>query len=172
MEGTGSISRDGSPSLEAQLDAPPAPISPSQRTGSRSPSLEPEKLLTTEESDHSSLEEALHALSLDERITDRMFRALATIFHASQLQDARITFDPLQGEDVWTLLQQADVAESQGLRDVASLVSIKNVLDQMLWYHSQLLLPALTIMADASRDGKLMSTAVLAARLDKVAKMY
>ena len=166
MEETTSISRDGFPSSEAQYDVPLAPKLPSPKTGSPSPSLELESKPPTDEFDQLSLEEALDALSLDDRKSDRMFRALATIFRASQLQESRITFDALQGEDVYTLLQQADVAENRGIQDAAPLISVKNVLDQLLWFHSQLLLPALTIVADASRDGKSLWSNILAAKED------
>ena len=107
-----------------------------------------------ESSTAASLDAALSSLTLCEPDADRMFRALATIFEASQLHDARIAFNNLPaGDDVWTLLQRAVSHEGQGLRDVPSLIAVKNVMDQMLSLQSQFLLPALRVVADKSREG-------------------
>lgn len=101
-----------------------------------------------------SLNEALGRLKLVESTSDRMFRALATIFETSQLHDGRIDLNVSPAESIWTLLQRADDDEDRGERSIPPLIAVKNVLDQLLWLHSQFLLPSLRIVADRSRDGE------------------
>ena len=101
-----------------------------------------------------SLDAALSSLTLSEPSADRMFRALATIFEASQHHDARIALDASVGEDIWTQLRHADSQEGRGIQDLQSLIAVKNVMDQMLLFQSQFLLPAAKLVADKSRDGK------------------
>ena len=100
-----------------------------------------------------SLNEAFSLLTVAEPSSDRMFRALATIFETSQLHDGRIDLNVSPAESIWTLLQRADAEEEQGAQPVPPLIAVKNVLDQLLWLHSQFLLPSLRIIADRSRDG-------------------
>lgn len=55
--------------------------------------------------------------------------------------------------DVWATLRRADELEGLGVRDVASLATVKAVLIRLLASSSRLLLPALRVIADGSRDG-------------------
>lgn len=153
MEPSNHIFEDERPQSAAQDAVPLAPDSPPVGSVSDVPSTSSAALPDKESSTVASLDAALSSLTLSEPEADRMFRALATIFEASQLHDARIAFNVSPGEDVWTLLQRADSYESRGIRDVSSLIAVKNVMDQMLVLHSQFLLPVLRIVADRSREG-------------------
>ena len=144
---------DELPQSETEDAVPLAPVSPSIVSGSGKTSNSSAASPFEESSTAASLDAALSSLTLCDPEADRMFRALATIFEASQLHDARIAFNLQPGDDVWTLLQRADSYEEQGLKDIPSLAAVKNVMEQMLLLHSQFLLPALRIVADKSREG-------------------
>ena len=149
------IFEDELPLSETEDAVPFAPGSPSIISESGKNSHSPAASPNHESSTVASLDAALGSLTLCDPDADRMFRALATIFEASQLHDARIAFNLQTGEDVWTLLQRADSYEGQGLKDIPSLAAVTNVMEQMLLLHSQFLLPALKIVADKSREGLL-----------------
>lgn len=107
-----------------------------------------------------SLEEALASLSLGANGTTNVFRALASIFQASQMHEGNIGIWKLDdGREIWGVLRHANELETQGGRDVPSLTAVKEVLDRMFSASSKLLLPALRIIADASRDGEIMRPA-------------
>lgn len=153
MKSSNPISEDGLPSSEAENAVPSVPDTLHTESGSDSSSTTSPILPYQESSAVSSLDVALGTLTLSEPTADRMFRALGTIFEASQLHDPRIAVNVPPGEDAWAVLQRADSYENSGYMDIPSLVVVKDVMDQMLLYQSQFLLPALRLIADKSREG-------------------
>ena len=161
MDPTPSISTDGVPSDNR---------APQSNVLSTTPTNEPDPYLETASSaplsgtnqthaplssTDQSLENALASLSVEQTRPNEMFRALASIFQASQMHEGRLDLEQQENDtDIWTILQRAEESSNQGLQDVAALVAISGVLTQMLWYGSQLLLPAVKIMADTSREGE------------------
>jgi hypothetical protein len=112
-----------------------------------------------------TLAQTLRSLSLVDNAPGTMFRLLASAFHASQTHEGQIILEPIGDSDVWTVFRQADEAESRGERDVATLRYVRGILDQMSSTGSQLLLPALRAMADASRERKYSYSCSVAWRL-------
>ena len=143
------------PSTSRDPNARTSTISPPQEDlDSQSASISVTASHDSNEKADSSLEEALEALKLDETEQEGMFRALATVFQASELREASVNFsNPQDGADFWTTLQNADSAERVGARDAPSLLAVKAGLEHLQWFQPQLLLPALKILADGSRDG-------------------
>lgn len=165
MEGSPPISTDGSPSSErpSQIDSNNATASPPD-----DPTLEDyqsqrsDQQLNPSSSVSASLEDALSSLSIQHPPPGQMFRSLASIFQASQMHEGRIDLrQQIDGSDIWTILRRADESSSQGARDVPALVAVSGILSQMLWYGSQLLVPAIKVIADASRDGAYTSSTAL-----------
>ena len=154
MQSTKPISEDEHPPSEAEDEASLARDLPPTASEPGTYTLPPAVPTEQEQRTVASLDAALSSLTLSEPTADnRMFRALATIFEASQLHDARIALDNSSGDDVWTLLQRADARDAEGLSDIQSLAAIKDVMDQMLLLRSQFLIPTLKIIADKSREG-------------------
>ena len=82
-----------------------------------------------------------------------MFRTLANIFRTVQ-QERRVELSIAGQENVWITLQRADVASQRGIQDLEALRRLRNVLDQLLWNNSRLLVATAKALADGSRDGK------------------
>jgi hypothetical protein len=101
----------------------------------------------------STLEDELSLLSLE---NNTMFRALASIFQATHMHENHLNIDHLKdGSDTWAILRHGDELERQGIQDITSLAAVRETLDKMLVVASRLLLPALRIIADGSREGGL-----------------
>lgn len=101
----------------------------------------------------STLEDELSSLSLD---NNTMFRALASIFQATQIHESHLDIDHLKdGRDTWAILRHGDELERQGIQDLTSLAAVRETLEKMLGVASRLLLPAIRIIADGSREGGL-----------------
>jgi hypothetical protein len=116
--------------------------SPPPREGDTEPSV----------TDQASLEDSLESLSIEAHASKGMFRSLASIFQASQMHDGSVDRTEPYGSNIWAILRYADQLEAQGGRDISGLNAVRAVLDQMALTSSQLLLPAVKIIADASRD--------------------
>ena len=86
-----------------------------------------------------------------------MFRTLANIFRSVQ-QERLVELSNTGPENVWIALQRANVASQRGIQDLEALGRIRNVLDQLLWNNSRLLVPTAKALADGSRDGKFKSS--------------
>ena len=106
--------------------------------------------------DAEDLEELLSSLAIHEQSEERMFRTLTNIFRSVQ-QERLVELSNTGPENVWIALQRADVASQHGIQDLEALRRIRNVLDQLLWSNSRLLVSTAKALADGSRDGEFTS---------------
>ena len=83
-----------------------------------------------------------------------MFRSLAVIFRSAQEQEGSVNLTSSGAEFVWTSLQRAGTSSRQGLEEMSALRATRDILEQMLWNQSHLLVDAAKILADSSRDGR------------------
>lgn len=111
-----------------------------------------EALATSPNQETTTLEQTLASLHISSDIPGTIFRDLASIFQASQLHGPDIALTQPNGDDIYTILSCANTAVEDEKHDAAALIAVRAVLDQMFFARSQLLLPALKIIADASRD--------------------
>jgi hypothetical protein len=170
MDPLGHITQAGPPQVSKDVD---------HHTSNSSPTLSkqeiaPENSATvadSETSSQASLDAALGSLTISESNTDRMFRALQPILEASQAQDGRVDLLVSPAESIWSLLERADALEHEGVREIAPLMAIKSVLDQLLWLQSPFLAPALRIIADRSRDRKFNCLLLISLKLKHYSNM-
>ena len=123
------------------------PTRPSGQRTTSTPTSEPQ-------SDPSSIQSIFEALSVSDPKQEGMFRSLAVIFRSAQEQEGSVNLTSSGAEFVWTSLQRADISSRQGLQDVSALRASKDILEQMIWNQSHLLVEAAKILADSSRDGR------------------
>ncbi|MCJ1321845.1 hypothetical protein MMC15_007190 [Xylographa vitiligo] len=121
---------------------PPCPSSPGTTVTSKS---EPQP-------DSSSIQSAIESLSLSDPEQEGMFRSLAVIFRSAQEQEGSVNLTSSGAEFVWTSLQRAGTSSRQGLEEMSALRATRDILEQMLWNQSHLLVDAAKILADSSRD--------------------
>ncbi|KAL8695741.1 MAG: hypothetical protein Q9224_003194 [Gallowayella concinna] len=82
-------------------------------------------------------------------MAERIFASLGVVIkHAAEQHEL-----DLDVRAILVILRQADEASRRGIRDVEALVTVRNVLDQLLVSHSQDFVEAARMLADASRDG-------------------
>jgi len=125
--------------------------SPSTRPSSPATATSPALGL---QQDTPSIQIALESLRLSSSEQEGMFRSLATIFRNAQEQEGSVSLDSGGAEAVWTSLQRADASSRHGLQDTPALRVTRDILEQMLWNQSRLLVDAAKILADTSRDGR------------------
>ncbi|MCJ1281236.1 hypothetical protein MMC26_000554 [Xylographa opegraphella] len=134
-----------------------APLQTSSPHPSTSPPTHPSSLGTPiastpePEPDSQSLQSAFDSLSLAGPGEGGMFRSLAVIFRSAQEQEGSVNLTSGGADFVWAALQRADTSR-QRLQDTSALRAAKDVLEQMLWNQSHLLVEAAKILADSSRD--------------------
>ncbi|KAL8791103.1 MAG: hypothetical protein Q9213_000310 [Squamulea squamosa] len=117
--------------------------SPSQASGVTS---------TIDSFDAASLALAFSRLNFDKQplMAERMFLSLDVIIeHAAKEHELDVDIQNLRNA-----LKQADHDSRRGSRDLDVLVTIRNVLEQLLPPDSEHFVEAATILANASRDGK------------------
>jgi ribosomal protein L18E len=146
--------------------AMPSRVPPAQeqnRQDSNQPSINtiPEKTIPGESSSNEAvqeteLEKAIESLQLDHEEDNRMFRALAASIQRAKKDDDTINLDVVDGRSIWPVLQGADGLEQQGGRDVSALEAVKLVLEQMLAKHSDSCILVAKVLADASRERKIV----------------
>ncbi|MCJ1385993.1 hypothetical protein MMC17_009118 [Xylographa soralifera] len=107
---------------------------------------------TDSQLDVTSIQIALDSLSLSTPEQEGMFRSLAVIFRNAQEQEGSVNLGSGGAEFLWTSLQRADTSSRQGLQDASALRATRDILEQMLWNQSHLLVDAAKVLADASRD--------------------
>ncbi len=106
--------------------------------------------------DEDPLTVAFDQLNLHEepRMAERMFLSLGSIIqHAAEELELDINL-----QEVQDALRRADQISRNGSRDVEALATIQAVLSEMLVLDSNHLVEAATVLANASRDGKLFLT--------------
>ncbi|MCJ1392104.1 hypothetical protein MMC18_004971 [Xylographa bjoerkii] len=149
------ISDDGVPSSDMRSTVP-LQISSSQSSASSpaSPSSRRATIIPVQElqPDSTSIQVALECLSLKGSGQEGMFRSLAIIFRNAQEQEGSVNLSSGGAELVWTSLQRADASSRRGLQDTSALRATRDILEQMLWNQSHLLVDAAKVLADASRD--------------------
>ena len=135
-----------------------APVRTSSSRPSISPPTHPSSPRTTrpstpEPQPHpSSIQAAFESLFISDP-EQEMFRSLAVIFRSAQEQEGSVNLTAGGAEFVWTSLQRADTSSRQGLQDTSALRATRDILEQMLWNQSHLLVDAAKVLADSSRDG-------------------
>ena len=135
---------------------------PSPRSSDSSSPLSASAPVPTEDTRSALLEGALARLTIEEEDQQgRMFVALRNIFQTALDRERIIDLSHYGPDGLWTLLQRADASSQLGYRDLEALRAITDVVDQMRWRGSQLLVAAAKTLADASRDGKSRSARVL-----------
>ncbi|KAL8765298.1 MAG: hypothetical protein Q9209_007573 [Squamulea sp. 1 TL-2023] len=117
-----------------------------------SPSQASRATSTNDSSDAASLAHAFDRMNFDEQplMAERMFLSLDVIIqHAAEEHEIDVDIQELH-----LALRQADQDSRHGSRDLDVLVTLRNVLDQLLTAESEYFVQAATILANASRDGK------------------
>lgn len=93
-------------------------------------------------------------LHQEPRMAERMFLSLGSIIqHAAE--ELELDIDVQEVQDA---LRRADQISRNGSRDVEALATIQAVLSDLLVLDSNHLIEAATVLANASRDGKLCPT--------------
>lgn len=154
MDGRKHISRDASfpPRDHHELSNQPSPSSPPSSCSSSSDIQDARERIGSAQAGEASLDTAFKQLDLADQPSTRMFRAIGAVLEQALTQDPSIN---LGAEDWQMKLQDADVMNEDGRKDIGALTLVRTMLDQ-LWSHrnEDALIHVATLLADGSREGE------------------